>query len=147
MRTSRKFCEKLAEIFGQSEANVTPTVIEQTRRTLVDAGFIQKSRGRSFAEMTDREALYLLIAVGLPVSHEERIEWIESFHAIPDFADRILDAIVNPDLMAITFYKGGVSLLVNGKRQIVGQEKSGTYRIMLNVNPEVFEQALFEKGE
>lgn len=58
-------------------------MIEQTRRALADAGLIAKSRGRSFSEMSDREALYLLIAVGLPVKRDQRVEWIKSFDPSP----------------------------------------------------------------
>lgn len=147
MRTSRKFCQKLAEMFGASDGDITPTTIEQTRRALVNAGFISKSRGRDFAEMTDREALYLLIAVGLPVKREQRVEWIESFNAIPDFTDQIIEAMVDPDFTAIRFHKGGASIFVDGKRKAIGEKKSGLYSLMLDVDAEVLEKALFEKGE
>ncbi|TCT95231.1 hypothetical protein [Vibrio crassostreae] len=145
MRTSRKFCASLAEIFGQKQSDITPTMIEQTRRALADAGLIAKSRGRSFSEMSDREALYLLIAVGLPVKRDQRVEWIKSFDAITDFADQLLAAIVDPDFMAVHFYKGGAQLWVGGKRRLIGEKSDGLYSLMLNINSEIFQMALFEK--
>lgn len=84
-----------------------PSVVSQHSRALINAGLLPKSRGRAVAEVSVRDAIKVVIAVGMKCKYNETASLVENYcdllpDGMPESApDSIKERMV--DRLAYTF--------------------------------------------
>lgn len=99
--THRDFCFAMAEAIGHK---IKPSHIEQTRRALVREGLLTKSIGKNLISMTKQEAATILVAICLPGSLPERVNWAARVAAFPGFMNRLAELLDSPEQLAQVEY-------------------------------------------
>ena len=99
--THRNFCIALAEAIGHK---IKPSHIEQTRRALVKAGLLTKSLGKNLVNMSNQEAAIILIAICLPGTLTDRVNWAARVAAFPGFLNRLSELLDHPEQLAKVDY-------------------------------------------
>lgn len=152
--TNRNFCTALAEAIGHK---VKPSHIEQTRRALVKAGLLTKSLGKNLISMSNQEAAIILIAVCLPGTLTERVNWAARVAAFPGFLNRLAELLDHPEQLAKVEYLsiGDTSAIVGidgdkpedyqfGNSLPVTYPEGGFVSVSVEISPALFRIAAAE---
>ncbi|EJG1894840.1 TPA: hypothetical protein ACMDN8_004523 [Vibrio parahaemolyticus] len=110
--THRDFCFALSDAIGHK---IKPSHIEQTRRALVREGLLTKSQGKNLAVLTKQEAATILIAICLPGTLAERVDWAARVAAFPGFMNRLAELLDSPsDLSKVEYLSIGDTSAIIG---------------------------------